>query len=1001
MTAAGARRALVIAVLGLQLVAATPGAAETAVEDVRATLADTRLRLDLAVAVERLRLRGGPADFLLESGVLVPVQQPGGRIAELVFAGLGRMRLEPDDDIEAQQLLLHTGDATFEENFRAAVLVVAADPAVASVLGRPRAAASAPGLVVAEETYRAWREGAIRSRNGLEIALLFDAAGDPAAQGYFAAWFEHPRSGHIFYEVDPDRVEQVSLGWFEPLSLEQRQARKVEKALDKAQRRGRLLSARLEDLGTYDVWTSAALRDGEGRPRPGGASYEPEHYRLDVSLDDRARYIDAEASLTLRALRAGRRVIRLSLQADLTVEAVTDGDGSALAFHRQGADLGVVLPAPPDTETVDIVVHYGGRLIEKHGRARASIDTIQWYPHAGTVDRATYDVTVRWPESLGLVATGRRVDGGVDPGGRVWQRRVLDRPASAFGFEVGRFDFIERQAGRVRVVLAHDPQARRVIDKGGRVEILDTVCAALLFFEEVFGPYPHERLEVVTVPRLFSQSLPGLVTLSTGMVMDDELWGQVLGLDDRRFTIAHEVAHQWWGHEVGWSSYRDQWISEALATWSARAWSRSLPREQRPERTLLRDWPDRLTATLADGRSVESVGPIVLGERLASSKTGDAYFPIVYLKGALVIDMLAAAVGEERFRDALRTLVEVVDGRAIDTTVFLAALERATGTDLTRLRERYVDGTGIPEVVYDYSVEARPSGGWTVRGRIEQWRGGREIYTVVTRADGSFDVGRRFQEEASSADRTMVVPIQVAIHDPARGARSRQGVGEANALWRGRVVLDRLETPFQFHLDHQPIRLWIDLDHETLALFHDRRTRPKDGWMREAQAAEAAGEVAAAERAYRAVLDAELTTGGVEEAMYQVFGRSLARAADVAAQMALARLLLDQDRDAEARELLERVGKQARSGNSMSDRFLRTLERLWARLELRVGDAEQAWARLDRNRLREAEWYLLRAVAAQATGRSEEARAALGWALRRGGDPGALEPLLVDTLRAP
>jgi aminopeptidase N len=30
----------------------------------------------------------------------------------------------------------------------------------------------------------------------------------------------------------------------------------------------------------------------------------------------------------------------------------------------------------------------------------------------------------------------------------------------------------------------------------------------------------------------------------------------------------HEVAHQWWGQEVGFDSYRDQWMSEGFANFS-------------------------------------------------------------------------------------------------------------------------------------------------------------------------------------------------------------------------------------------------------------------------------------------------------------------------------------------------------------------------------------------------------------------------------------------------
>jgi len=32
---------------------------------------------------------------------------------------------------------------------------------------------------------------------------------------------------------------------------------------------------------------------------------------------------------------------------------------------------------------------------------------------------------------------------------------------------------------------------------------------------------------------------------------------------------AHETAHQWWGDLITWSTYRDQWFSEGLASYCA------------------------------------------------------------------------------------------------------------------------------------------------------------------------------------------------------------------------------------------------------------------------------------------------------------------------------------------------------------------------------------------------------------------------------------------------
>ena len=67
-------------------------------------------------------------------------------------------------------------------------------------------------------------------------------------------------------------------------------------------------------------------------------------------------------------------------------------------------------------------------------RAEMLRDTIVWHPHAGRLDRATYDVTLRWPEEFDLLASGRPVAGGSERGVS-WTRRKLDIPAIGFSFE--------------------------------------------------------------------------------------------------------------------------------------------------------------------------------------------------------------------------------------------------------------------------------------------------------------------------------------------------------------------------------------------------------------------------------------------------------------------------------------------------------------------------------------------------------------------------------------
>ena len=88
--------------------------------------------------------------------------------------------------------------------------------------------------------------------------------------------------------------------------------------------------------------------------------------------------------------------------------------------------------------------------------------------------------------------------------------------------------------------------------------------------------FPYRTLSVSQIPGTFGQGWPGLLYLSTYSFLTPQAQ-QRAGLSStgqQAFTDIvpyHEAAHQWWGNVIGWSSYRDQWIDEAIANYLALA----------------------------------------------------------------------------------------------------------------------------------------------------------------------------------------------------------------------------------------------------------------------------------------------------------------------------------------------------------------------------------------------------------------------------------------------
>jgi len=693
--------------------------------------------------------------------------------------------------------------------------------------------------------------------------------------------------------------------------------------------------------------------------------------------------LSGRARIELAPLVVGARAVNLRLDSDLAVSGVADGAGAGLVFLRSGRDLTVLLPvAPGKDEPAVVVIEYAGKVIKKDGRSFELTDTQEWYPRTGSGDYATYDVTFHWPRNLDLLACGRRAEGGEGRNGEAWEQRVVETPINGFAFEIGHFHFEKLKAGHIEVTLALDPGGKDLPSKA-RDDIGSAVTGSLAYLEQVFGPLPFDQLTVVTVPRGFSQSTFGFITLSDLMMADLGIFNLLLGLEDRRTVVAHEVAHQWWGHLVGWQSYRDQWISEAMANYAAMLYERNRLDVKGFHLGPTAGWQHALTRTTADGRPLESIGPVVLGSRLLSSKSSDAYSAIVYKKGAVILDMLASTLTEEKFLPVLRQLVSEVSGRPVSTEAFLALISRNAGLDLRWFGDRYVYGTGLPEVYYTFRFERGESAGsgWTAKITARQKSPYRFRYRVVGAPGGRLDVARERLDQTSVADALLVVPVEIEVHDPARPPAKGRGKGgerAANATFVGRMLVRGETSDLTIRLQHEPTALSLDPQHRVFGRFFNESRNPKRVLMVQGFDTATAGHDGEAEALFERAKAAPVEVaeeGGSDKGEIRKEGRIL----DGEIALGLARLHLAQGKNGQAEQELDGSRNAVAEGRGWMAEELKVLD---ARLALSRGDFNRAFRRLhggifSGSAVDSTEGKLLLAIAAQATGRKDELAEAL------------------------
>ncbi len=172
----------------------------------------------------------------------------------------------------------------------------------------------------------------------------------------------------------------------------------------------------------------------------------------------------------------------------------------------------------------------------------------------------------------------------------------------------------------------------------------------LPYFNSYFKiPYPWKKLDLIAVPDFEAGAMenPGAITFRESLLLVDE---KTAGQESERevaSTIAHEMAHMWFGDLVTMKWWDDLWLNEAFATWmSTRAVDQIMPGWEFWKGYAI----SRLHALETD--SLLSTRPIHF-HVTRPSEANEMFDVITYSKGASVLRMLETYVGEDVFQEGV------------------------------------------------------------------------------------------------------------------------------------------------------------------------------------------------------------------------------------------------------------------------------------------------------------------------------------------------------------
>jgi len=709
---------------------------------------------DSYAKVNNLVIKRDAATFTLRSGEIYFFSPVEGKVTGAVFIGDGEFSLTPPTKIEKDTLAVFTDAPDIKENFTNLVIRFS-DKTFEEIKNAEniKLEKRSSQIVGAREIYQE-KEKVMREKAHYNIALriLMDIY-KPQRRGCFYAFVGGKRFSKLLFTIDTLGVQQFFPFRF-PLFPEQ---------------------VSLQSYGDNDAgtWTAFHLEEEYKRNTANNLQdkrlFDITHHEIEAAIG--GTRIGALDQVTFTSRTKGERVIPFELYPTLRVTRVTDEQQRELDFIQENknddADFAVILPEPTEFgKTYKLLIEYTGEgALDNEGNGNFFLNPgarTSWYPNnAGSLfgDRATFNIKFSYPKNFTFIGVGNLTEPEKEEAGlKIGKWSSGSTELAVAGFNYGKFkrkDLQDASIGYGLEIYANTELPAGLsgfnisgsgvlgsLNTVGRMDQLlqDTRNSALIY-NNYFGKPPYSRIAMTqqTAPN-FGQAWPTLIYMPIVAFFDETqrsaLIGRHGGIDNFwHYVGPHEVAHQWWGHVIGWKSYHDQWMSEGFAEFSASLYVQFVRQDMKK---FIDYWDDQrkliVTASPSTrGMKPYTVGPVTQGYRLSNRKTGGIARYMIYPKGAYILHMIRMMMydrkdGDEKFRQMMQDFTKSFYNTDITTEDFKRIVEKhitplmdvdKNGT-MSWFFDQFVYGTEIPAYTFEYQIGKTADGKTVANGKITQ-----------------------------------------------------------------------------------------------------------------------------------------------------------------------------------------------------------------------------------------------------------------------------------------
>ncbi len=395
------------------------------------------------------------------------------------------------------------------------------------------------------------------------------------------------------------------------------------------------------------------------------------------------------------------------------------------------------------------------------------------YLSNGSSDWVNVETYISTSNDQIAIAPGTLVKEWTDDNRNYYHYKVDYKAQNFFNFMSARYEVARKKWNGIDIEVYYDKAHSYNIDM-----MTNAIEKSLEYYTKNFGPYYHKQARIVEFPRYatFAQAFPGTMPYS-------ESFGFITNLEDEKknnvidAVIAHEMAHQWWAHQVvGATMQGATMFSESFAEYSSlMVMKNELNDDMKMKNFLKYDYDKYLM-----GRAFEQKKELPLYE-----VENQQY--IHYGKGSVILYALQDYIGEQKVNNAMKSFLEeyrYAKPPYPTSLDFLRHLDNEVPDSL-----KYLVTDWFKEItLYDYRLKEA---------------------SVATLKNGKYEVTMKVEAHKFKAD-TIGAQTELEQFNDWVDIGVYSDAEEENLMFYKRVQFNAKELSFTFEVDEKPIKAAID-----------------------------------------------------------------------------------------------------------------------------------------------------------------------------------------------